>query len=83
MSALWETPGLAVDLFTAPLLSMSYAAAFLLAMRTRPGAWLARCLAPAGRMALTNYLMQSLLCALIFKAWGLRLSGSVSPGAGC
>lgn len=82
MSALWETPGLAVDLLTAPLLSMSYAAAFLLAMRTRPGAWLARCLAPAGRMALTNYLMQSLLCALIFKAWGLRLSGSVSPGAG-
>ncbi|WP_241121750.1 DUF418 domain-containing protein, partial [Achromobacter xylosoxidans] len=82
MSALWETPGLAMDLFTAPLLSMSYAAAFLLAMRTRPGAWLARCLAPTGRMALTNYLMQSLLCALIFKAWGLRLSGSVSPGAG-
>ncbi|MCH3784880.1 DUF418 domain-containing protein, partial [Campylobacter jejuni] len=51
MSPLWETPGLAMDLFTAPLLSMSYAAALLLAMRTRPGAALARTLAPAGRMA--------------------------------
>ena len=76
----WETLGLAVDLFTAPLLSMSYAAALLLAMRTRPGAGLARWLAPAGRMALTNYLMQSVVCAWLFTAWGLRLSGSVSPG---
>ncbi len=38
--------------------------------------WLAplmRCLAAAGRMALTNYLMQSLLCAVIFYGWGLGL----------
>ncbi|WP_183003436.1 DUF418 domain-containing protein [Achromobacter sp. UMC71] len=77
----WELSGLALDLLTAPLLSMSYAAALLLAMRTRPGAWLAGRLAPAGRMALTNYLMQSVVCAWIFTAWGLRLSGSVSPGA--
>ena len=81
MSPLWETPGLAMDLFTAPLLSMSYAAALLLAMRTRPGAALARTLAPAGRMALSNYLMQSALCAFLFTGWGLRLTGSVSPGA--
>lgn len=82
ISPLWETPGLAMDLFTAPLLSMSYAAALLLAMRTRPGAALARTLAPAGRMALSNYLMQSVVCAFLFTGWGLRLTGSVSPGAG-
>jgi uncharacterized protein len=76
----WETLGLATDLLTAPLLSMSYAAALLLAMRTRPGACLARWLAPAGRMALTNYLTQSVVCAWLFTAWGWRLSGSVSPG---
>ncbi|MPT28191.1 MAG: DUF418 domain-containing protein [Achromobacter sp.] len=81
MALLWEIPGLALGLFTAPLLSMSYAAALLLAMRTRPGAWLARTLAPAGRMALSNYLMQSVVCAFIFTGWGLRLSGGVSPGA--
>jgi len=50
----WELPGLAADLLTAPLLSMSYAAALLLAMRTGPGARLAGWLAPAGRMALKN-----------------------------
>ncbi|MBB1594886.1 DUF418 domain-containing protein [Achromobacter sp. UMC46] len=77
--AAWELPGLAVDLLTAPLLSMSYAAAFLLALRTRAfgfaGAWLA----PAGRMALTNYLMQSIVCAFLFTGWGLRLFAAVSP----
>lgn len=79
--AAWELPGLAADLLTAPLLSMSYAAAFLLALRTRVfgavGAWLA----PAGRMALTNYLMQSVVCAFLFTGWGLRLFASVSPWA--
>ncbi|SSW68411.1 DUF418 domain-containing protein [Achromobacter agilis] len=75
----WELPGLAADLLTAPLLSMSYAAAFLLAWRTRLGGWLGAVLAPAGRMALTNYLMQSIVCAFIFTAWGLRLFATVSP----
>lgn len=75
----WELPGLAADLLTAPLLSMSYAAAFLLALRTRPGGRLGAWLAPAGRMALSNYLMQSVVCACIFTAWGLRLFGAVSP----
>ena len=81
--AAWELPGLAADLLTAPLLSMAYAAAFLLAIRTRTptralgrlGQWLA----PAGRMALSNYLMQSLICAFLFTGWGLRLFASVSP----
>lgn len=77
--AAWELPGLAADLLTAPLLSMSYAAALLLAMRTRPGARVAGWLAPAGRMALSNYLMQSVVCAFLFTAWGLRLFASVSP----
>ncbi|MDH3065628.1 DUF418 domain-containing protein [Achromobacter insolitus] len=77
--AAWELPGLAADLLTAPLLSMSYAAALLLAMRTRPGARFAGWLAPAGRMALSNYLMQSIICAFLFTAWGLRLFASVSP----
>ncbi|HEY9269312.1 DUF418 domain-containing protein, partial [Achromobacter sp.] len=57
----------------------SYAAALLLAMRTPSGARLAGWLAPAGRMALSNYLMQSVVCAFLFTAWGLRLFASVSP----
>jgi uncharacterized protein len=31
--------------------------------------------APAGRMALTNYLMQTVLQSLIFYGWGLGLIG--------
>lgn len=75
----WELPGLAADLLTAPLLSMCYGAAFLLALRTQAGGRLGAWLAPAGRMALSNYLMQSVVCAFLFTAWGLRLFASVSP----
>jgi uncharacterized protein len=32
-------------------------------------------MAPAGRMALTNYLMQSLVCAFVFYGWGLQQWG--------
>lgn len=75
----WEWAGLAVGLLSAPVLSASYACALLLALRARPESGMARWLAGAGRMALTNYLLQSAACAFLFKAWGLRWMGSVSP----
>jgi uncharacterized protein len=33
--------------------------------------------APVGQMALTNYLLQSLICTFIFYGWGLGLAGKV------
>ena len=53
------------------LMSLAYFSAIVLLMR-KP-AWRARLgwLAPAGRMALTNYLLQSLVCTLIFYHYGL------------
>ena len=39
---------------------------------------LRRRLAAVGRMALTNYLMHTVLCSLIFYGYGLALFGSVS-----
>ncbi|CFN85204.1 Predicted membrane protein [Bordetella pertussis] len=30
-------------------------------------------------MALTNYLLQSLVCAVLFTAWGLRWVGTLAP----
>lgn len=36
-------------------------------------------LAPVGRMALTNYLMQTLLGIIIFYGVGLRLGGNIGP----
>ncbi|MEU4700030.1 DUF418 domain-containing protein [Nonomuraea dietziae] len=69
--------GQAVDLVTAPLLAAAYAATLLrlLPMITPLG----RMLAPPGRMALTNYLGQSLICSLIFTGYGLALVDKVSP----
>ena len=37
-------------------------------------------LAAVGRMALTNYLMQSLICALIFSGLGFALVGEFTRG---
>jgi len=49
----------------------------------RPGwAGLFRPLAVAGRMPLTNYLMQTALCTMLFNAWGFGLWGQIGPAAG-
>ncbi len=47
----------------------------LMVVRTAPAAPLVRRLAAVGRMALSNYLAQSVLCGLIFYAVGLGLYG--------
>lgn len=75
----WELLGLAAGLLTAPLLCIAYMALMLNLFQHRIGRHVAAALAPAGRMALSNYLMQSLVCALLFTAYGLRWMGSVSP----
>ncbi|MBB4130128.1 DUF418 domain-containing protein [Xanthomonas sp. 3075] len=55
----------ALSLIAGPLMSLGYAA---WVVRLAPRlAWLA----PAGRMALTNYLMQSVVCTWIFYGYGL------------
>jgi uncharacterized protein len=55
----------ALSLIAGPLMSLGYAG---WVVRFAPRlAWLA----PAGRMALTNYLLQSLLCTWVFYGYGL------------
>lgn len=76
-----EFLGLSVSLLTAPFLTGAYAAGLILWFRTPGGARLAHALAPAGRMALSNYLLQSLICAFIFYAYGLSLMGTIGPVA--
>lgn len=71
---------LAVDLATSPFLSLGYAATVLWALQCTPlGQRLGAALAPAGRMALSNYLLQSVVGAVVFTAYGLALVGRVSP----
>lgn len=66
----------------APLLMLGYVAAIcLLALRPAWGRRLAL-LAPVGQMALTNYLLQSIICTMIFYGYGLALFGQVGAAWG-
>ena len=62
-----------------PLLALAYCASITrLWQRAHWQRWL-RPLAPLGRMALTNYLLQSLIATLLFYGYGLGLARRVSP----
>ncbi|WP_405426740.1 DUF418 domain-containing protein [Micromonospora sp. NBC_00617] len=73
--------GLTVGVLTAPLLAAAYAATLLEFFQTDRGRRVVAVLAPAGRMSLSNYLGQSLLCVLVFTGVGLGLAGAVAPAA--
>jgi uncharacterized protein len=72
----------AVNFATAPLLTVVYATTIIL-LCAAP-AWRRRLgfLAPVGRLALSNYLLQSLVGSLIFTGYGLGLFGRVGAAAG-
>jgi uncharacterized protein len=59
-----------------PTLALGYAAAFTLLWVRGRSAWTAWA-APAGRMALTNYLMQTVLQSILFYGWGFGLVGRI------
>jgi uncharacterized protein len=63
-------------------LSFFYASALILLAQRH--AWKSRLapLAAVGRMALSNYLFQSLVCTTLFYSYGLGLFGKVGPAAG-
>jgi uncharacterized protein len=68
--------------FAAPAMSFFYASTIILL--TQDEAWRRRLapLAAVGRMALSNYLLQSLICTTIFYSYGLALFCKVSPSLG-
>ncbi len=74
--ALWA---LVIDLATAPFLTAAWTLGMLLLFRSGPGRHLQSALAPAGRLALTHYLGQSLVGALVFTGWGWARIGHWSP----
>lgn len=73
---------LAVEQIGFLALTLAYVGIVVLLMQ-RP-AWrrILRVLAPVGRMPLTTYFSQSLICTFIFYGWGLGWAGSVGV-AGC
>jgi uncharacterized protein len=65
-----------------PSLCLFYVAAVTLLLRRDHWQDRLRPLAAAGRMALSNYLLQSLVCTTIFYGYGLGWYGSVGRAAG-
>ena len=74
-----NTLAVAASVATAPLLMAAYVATLLRLMHRSSTSRLRAALAPAGRVALTNYLGQSLIGLLIFSGIGLGLAGTFSP----
>ncbi|NRQ30844.1 DUF418 domain-containing protein [Nonomuraea sp. NN258] len=72
-----ETLGLAVNTLTSLLLAAAYVATLVRLVRRVPA--VARVLAPAGHMAASNYIGQSVLSCLVFTGYGLALAGRLSP----
>lgn len=65
-----------------PALMLVYVAAFALLHQRDWWRGKLLILAPVGRMALSNYLLQSLVCTTVFYSYGLGLYGSVGRSAG-
>ncbi len=59
------------------LVSMGYLGLVMLICKAGAVAWLLDALASVGRLALTNYLLQTLICTSLFYGHGLGLFGSV------
>lgn len=72
----------AVDFATAPFLTAVYVVTITLLFRTPAWRRFLSPLVPDGRIALSNYLFQSLVAALIFTGYGLGLYGRVGSALG-
>ncbi|MCK4342335.1 MAG: DUF418 domain-containing protein [Phycisphaerae bacterium] len=82
-----ETSWLAVPLTLGaavgqPALCFFYAAGIVLLAQKAAWRRYMKPLAAVGRMALSNYLLQSLICTMIFNAYGLGFFGKVGPALG-
>ncbi len=64
--------------FGVPAMTLFYIASFALAIEKGFFNWCTKMLAPVGRMALTNYLLQSIICTTLYYSYGGGLYGQVN-----
>jgi uncharacterized protein len=81
-TSVMENVGRMCLVFAAPAMSFFYVSTIILL--TQGEAWRRRLvpLAAVGRMAISNYLLQSLICTMIFYSYGLALFCKVRPSLG-
>jgi uncharacterized protein len=65
-----------------PALAIFYISSVVLWNERKPAAALWKPLANVGRMALSNYIFQTLICTTLFYGYGFALYGKVSPALG-
>lgn len=70
---------LVVAALTAPFLTASYVSIFALGSARRAGQNVIQALAPVGKMALSNYILQSVIMGFVFFGYGLGLYSETSP----
>ncbi|MDQ0214791.1 uncharacterized protein J2S13_001188 [Oikeobacillus pervagus] len=70
------------DSLGGPLLATAYAVGIVLMVESSIGMKITKPLASAGRMSLTNYLMQSIVGTFLFYGYGIGLYGKISLTTG-
>ena len=73
---LWDTASYSLNVVP---LSLAYTSTFALWYNDRKMKKLFDVFKPAGRMALTNYIMQSIICVLLYHGIGFGLGSKVGP----
>lgn len=79
---IWGLAATATHAFGGIMLSLAYVSSIILLTAKGKLLWFNKMLAPVGRMALTNYLMHSIICTTIFLPYGFGMFGTFSPWQG-